>query len=94
MAPFSLVLANEVNFGTWKIRARSESAESIRDIRVEEYTLPRFDLSVDFPKDWALVDEIILGTVKAKYFFGRNVDGEVFISAKRWVGVWEEYAAT
>ena len=94
VAPFSLVLANEVNFGSWKIRARSESAESIRDIRVEEYTLPRFDLSVDFPKDWALVDEIIQGTVKAKYFFGRNVDGEVSISAKRWVGVWEQYAST
>ncbi len=92
VAPFSLVLANEVNFGTWKIRARSESAESIRDIRVEEYTLPRFDLLVDLPKDWALVDEIVQGTVKAKYFFGRDVDGEVSISAKRWVGVWQEYA--
>ena len=93
VAPFSLVLASELNFGTWKIRARSESAESIRDIRVEEYTLPRFDLSVDFPKDWALVDEIIQGTVRAKYFFGRDVEGEVSISAKRWVGVWQEYAA-
>ena len=94
VAPFSLVLAHEVNFGTWKIRARSESAESIRDIRVEEYTLPRFDLLVDFPKDWALVDETVQGTVKAKYFFGRDVEGEVSISAKRWVGVWQEYAAT
>ena len=93
VAPFSLVLANEVNFGTWKVRARSESAESIRDIRVEEYTLPRFDLSVDLPKDWALVDESVQGTVKARYFFGRDVDGEVSISAKRWVGVWEEYTA-
>ena len=93
VAPFSLVLANEVNFGTWKVRARSESAESIRDIRVEEYTLPRFDLSVDLSKDWALVDESVQGTVKARYFFGRDVDGEVSISAKRWVGVWEEYTA-
>ena len=92
VAPFSLALASELNFGTWKIRARSESAESVRDIRVEEYTLPRFDVSVDFPKDWALVDETIQGTVKARYFFGRDVDGEVSVSARRWVGVWQEYA--
>ena len=92
VAPFSLVLASEVNFGSWKIRARSESAQTVRDIRVEEYTLPRFDVSADFPKDWALVDETIQGTVKARYFFGRDVDGEVSVSAKRWVGVWQEYA--
>ena len=92
VSPFSLALASELNFGTWKIRARSESAESVRDIRVEEYTLPRFDVSVDLPKDWALVDETIQGTVKARYFFGRDVDGEVSVSARRWVGVWQEYA--
>ncbi len=40
------------------------------------------------------MDEIVQGTVRAKYFFGRDVEGEVSISAKRWVGVWEEYAAS
>ena len=40
VADFSLDLAKEVNFGTWKVRATSGGAESAKDIRVEEYTLP------------------------------------------------------
>jgi len=91
VADFSLDLASEVNFGVWKIRARSESVESVRDVRVEEYTLPRFDLSLSFPRSWALVDENITGTVNARYFFGRDVEGAVVLSAKRWVGAWEEF---
>ncbi len=94
VAPFSLDLASEVNFGVWKIRVRSEGVESVRDVRVEEYTLPRFDLSVGFERMWALVDQEITGSVNARFFFGKDVDGDVRITAQRWVGVWEEYAAT
>jgi CD109 antigen len=91
-AAFALDLAKEVNFGTWKIRAKSEGAESVRDVRVEEYTLPRFELKASFPKSWALVDERITGAVEAKYFFGKDVAGTATVSAKRWVGEWQEYA--
>ena len=93
VAPFSLVLASEVNFGTWKVRARSHNAESLRDIRVEEYTLPRYELGLDFEKPWALVDEPVTGVLGARYFFGRDVEGTARIRAKRWIGVWEEYAS-
>jgi CD109 antigen len=92
VATFSLRLASEVNFGTWKIRARSESVESIRDVRVENYVLPRFDLGFEFQRRWALVDEAIPGTVNARYFFGRPVEGHAVVTAQRWVGVFEEYA--
>jgi CD109 antigen len=91
-AAFALDLAKEVNFGTWKIRAKSEGAESIRDVRVEEYTLPRFELKASFPKSWALVDERLTGAVEARYFFGKDVAGRATVSAKRWVGEWQEYA--
>jgi len=92
VATFSLDLAREVNFGTWKIRVRSDRVESVRDIRVEEYTLPRFDLGVRFERPWALVDEVVPGTVSARYFFGRDVEGDVMITASRFVGDWQEYA--
>jgi CD109 antigen len=92
-AAFSLDLAKELNFGTWKIRARSEGSESVRDVRVEEYTLPRFDLSVKLPRSWALVDEPITGSIEAKYFFGKDVEGTAKVIAKRYVGTWEEYAS-
>ncbi|MCZ6792592.1 MAG: MG2 domain-containing protein [Planctomycetota bacterium] len=93
-ASFSLDLASEVNFGVWKIKVRSENVESIRDVRVEEYVLPRFDLSVSWPRTWALVDEAVTGTVNARYFFGRDVEGRATVVAKRWVGTWEEYSRT
>jgi CD109 antigen len=92
VAAFRLPLANELNYGTWKIRAESGGSRSVRDIRVEPYTLPRFELITSFPKTWALVDEVISGTIEATYFFGKSVSGTVGISAKRWVGVWEEYS--
>jgi CD109 antigen len=91
-APFALDLANEVNFGTWKIRARSGAGESTRDVRVEQYTLPRFDLGLKFRKTWALVDEVVNGSVEARYFFGKPVEGKVDLAAKRWIGAWTEYA--
>ncbi len=92
IAAFQLPLASELNHGTWKIRAESGSSRSVRDIRVEPYTLPRFELITSFPKSWVLVDEAISGTIEATYFFGKPVSGTVQISAKRWIGVWEEYS--
>ncbi|MEJ2146493.1 MAG: alpha-2-macroglobulin family protein [Acidobacteriota bacterium] len=92
VAPFSLELASELNLGTWKARAKSQGAESLRDIRVEEYTLPRFEIGVEFEKPWALVDETVRGSVDARYFFGKAVQGTAWIRAKRWIGEWQEYA--
>ena len=92
VAAFELDLATEVNFGTWKIKARSEGAETSRDVRVEEYTLPRFDLGVSLARSWALVDDAVQGSVEARYFFGQDVEGTVTITARRWVGVWDQYA--
>ncbi|RPJ58024.1 MAG: hypothetical protein EHM23_18700, partial [Acidobacteria bacterium] len=93
VAPFSLDLASELNYGVWKVRARSTSGSSEKDLRVEPYVLPRFDLKLDLPKTWVLVDEQLRGTVQAKYFFGQPVQGTVQLTAKRWVGTWEKYAA-
>ncbi len=92
IAPFELDLATELNYGTWKITAESGSASGILDVRVEKYVLPRFDVELITDRDYFLVDEEIVGTVKANYFFGKPVDGTVEIRASRYVGVWEEYA--
>ncbi len=92
VADFSLPLASELNEGIWRIRASSEGVESIRDLRVERYVLPRFDLNLDFERDWALVSDAVRGRVSAGYFFGQDVAGDVSLVASRWVGVWVEYA--
>ncbi|MBI4586141.1 MAG: alpha-2-macroglobulin [Planctomycetes bacterium] len=91
IAPFDIALAREVNFGVWKIRASQGGVESSRDVRVENYVLPRYELSARFDRSWVLVDEAIHGTVEAKYFFGKPVAGEVEVTAKRYVATWEVF---
>ncbi len=91
VAPFSLDIAREVNYGVWKIKVRIDDVESVRDVRVEPYVLPRYDLGVSFTKSWALPDESVEGTVNARYFFGRDVEGVATVVAKKYVAEWEEY---
>ncbi len=92
VAPFTLDLASELNYGTWKIIAEAGSATGMVDVRVEEYVLPRFEVKVETGRDYFLVNERIPGVVRATYFFGKAVEGTVEIRASRYVGTWEEYA--
>ena len=54
--------------------------------------LPKYEVTVDPPREWALAGEKITGRIDAEYTFGRPVRGEVEITASRYVGVWEEFA--
>ena len=92
MAEAALPLSREPNLGVWKIIAESAKQETQLDVRVEEYVLPKYEVSIDLPRDWALAGESISGTVSAEYSFGKPVVGELEIVASRYVGVWEEYA--
>jgi CD109 antigen len=92
MAGVDLPLSNEPNLGVWKINAITDKSKSQLDVRVEEYVLPKYEVSVDLPKDWFLVDEPITGKIGALYSFGKPVMGEVTIVASKYVGQWEEYA--
>ncbi len=93
MAGVELPLSAEPNLGVWKITATTESSsETQLDVRVEEYVLPKYEVNVDLPKEWFLVNEHIAGSVTAEYTFGKPVTGELEIVASRYVGQWEEYA--
>ena len=92
MASASMPLSAEPNLGVWKVAARYGDRVAQTDIRVERYALPKYEITVDTPKDWALADERIAGSVSAEYSFGKPVRGEVEIVASRYVGVWEEFA--
>jgi len=93
VASFDLVLASELNLGTWKILANAAAGMSTVDIRVEKYVLPKFDVEIITAKDWFLVDEKIVGEVKAEYFFGKPVDGMVEVRAFKYLAEWEEFAS-
>ncbi|MFC1865294.1 alpha-2-macroglobulin family protein [Chloroflexota bacterium] len=92
MANFELPLSNEPNLGTWKISAETEYSKTQLDVKVEEYVLPKYEINVDLPKQWFLINETIGGNISAEYSFGKPVSGEIEIIASRYVGEWEEYA--
>ncbi|HZK48933.1 MAG TPA: alpha-2-macroglobulin family protein, partial [Thermoleophilia bacterium] len=98
-------LSTEPNLGVWKLRATAVvgvsgdgaaasagDASTELDVRVEEYVLPKYEVSVETAKDWFLVSEPITGHVTAAYSFGRPVRGELRITASRYVGEWQEFA--
>lgn len=92
MATLELPISYEPNLGTWKINVTTEKSKNQLDVRVEEYVLPKYEIMVDLPKDWYLVNEPIKGTVKATYSFGKPVNGDVKIEALKYVGQWQTYS--
>ena len=92
MATLDFPISEEPNLGVWKLIATTAKAKSQLDVRVEEYVLPKYEVKVELPKEWFLVNEPIEGTVTAEYSFGKPVNGELEIKASRYVGEWEEYA--
>ncbi len=94
VAVFDFSLADEINCGEWKFQAESGDATSEVAVRVEPYVLPRFRLEVEFDKEWFLLDEVVTGTVRSSYFFGKPVAGEITAVAHRLQdGEWEPYAS-
>jgi CD109 antigen len=88
-----LPLSTEPNLGTWKLTATAGNASTQLDVRVEKYVLPKYEVKAELPKEWFLVDESITGHVTSHYSYGLPVEGELQITASRYVGVWEEYAS-
>ncbi|MGB9455138.1 MAG: MG2 domain-containing protein [Bryobacteraceae bacterium] len=89
-------LADEVNLGTYHLRALMDGAEAGAGARntaeialdVERYVLPKFKVAVDFAgkdekaKHGYRPGDHVTGTVRANYFFGKAVDdGEVTAKA-------------
>ena len=75
VAGTDFVLADEVNMGTFHLRAVLPSGEAEKTVRVERYVLPKFRVAVSTAKDFYLPGETAHGTLDAKYFFGKPVAG-------------------
>ena len=86
-------LADEVNLGTYHLRALMGDAEAPTNtaevaLNVERYVLPKFKVAVDFSENGKKQKrgyqpgDHVTGTVRANYFFGKPVDGgEISIKA-------------
>ena len=95
VASFKLPLASELNYGAWKITAKSGTAtQATLDILVDKYVLPSFEVNLNLSKQWYLIDEKITGTVESKFFFGKPVQGTAEIEVFKYVGTWQSFAKT
>ena len=86
IASAEFALADEVNLGTYHLRAIMESTEQTKSdtaelaLNVEKYVLPKFKVAIDFSgKDQKTrhgyrPGDHVTGTVRANYFFGKAVD--------------------
>lgn len=92
VASLDLPISSEPNLGTWKIAAVTDKGRTELDVKVERYVLPKYEVTVDLPREWFLVNEPIEGKVSSQYSFGKAVRGKLEIKASRYVGEWEEYA--
>jgi len=94
VAAAEFTLADEVNLGTYHLRALMDEADSVNRntaelaLNVERYVLPKFKVAVEFAgKDNEVrhgyrPGDHVTGTVRANYFFGKPVDSaEITVKA-------------
>lgn len=87
-------LADEVNFGTYRVRAVCGGASAERSAEVKKYVLPKFSVSVKTDAQLYRPLDTVKGTVEAKYFFGKPVaNATIRVSAKTFDVQFKEFAA-
>ncbi|MCA9546373.1 MAG: hypothetical protein KC613_18335, partial [Myxococcales bacterium] len=79
---FQFKLAREVNMGRYRIVATVGDTVTEKTVTVDRYVLPKFDLDLDLDRAVYFAGDRIVGTVRARYFFGEAVaGGQVSLSA-------------
>ncbi len=68
-------LASEVNTGAYKISALLADTSSEKTVSVENYALPKFDVSLQTERTFYLPGQHVSGTLNAAYFYGKPVAG-------------------
>src|SRR5262249_8111928 len=84
-------LADEVNLGTYRLRAIMDLPDAAAAnqaeiaLNVERYVLPKFKVAIEFSSPGGKAShgyrpgDHVTGTVRANYFFGKPVGGEVTV---------------
>jgi uncharacterized protein YfaS (alpha-2-macroglobulin family) len=86
VASAEFALADEVNLGTYHLRALMETNREELALNVERYVLPKFKVAIDFAggdsKHGYRPGDHVTGAVHANYFFGKAVDNaEIAVKA-------------
>jgi uncharacterized protein YfaS (alpha-2-macroglobulin family) len=75
VAATTFTLGTLVNTGTFTLRATSGAVKTEKTVSVSTYALPKFDVAVATDKTWYRAGDALVGTIDARYFFGKNVAG-------------------
>jgi uncharacterized protein YfaS (alpha-2-macroglobulin family) len=94
VAAFDYVLSDQLPLGNYEFRVTVDGQEAVRNVKVDEYVLPRFEINVGDMKPWYTKDETVDGYILAKYFFGQRVQGKASLTVNlftgsEWVSVYE-----
>lgn len=69
--------------GVWKIHVKVDDDQDIqKTFDVEEYVLPKFEVSIDTASNVPYKDGVIKATVNAKYTFGKIAKGKATVTAE------------
>ncbi len=69
------VLANELNMGTYRIRAIAAGMKEEKTVTVERYVLPKFKINFKSDRSFYQPGETVKGEIQVDYFFGKPVAG-------------------
>ncbi|XP_021702198.1 CD109 antigen isoform X7 [Aedes aegypti] len=76
-----LALSSAPVLGNWKINVEALGTKKTQEFEVDEYVLPKFEVSVESPGITTLKDGKVKAIVRAKYTYGKSVKGEATVSA-------------
>lgn len=66
--------------GTWKIETQIGKEKKSKEIKVEKYVLPNFDVTIDSANDFSAKDGKVRAIIRSKYTYGKLVKGEAIVS--------------
>lgn len=81
IANTDFTLGDEINKGTYTIRASIGEYQEEINVKVIDHTPPKFKIASHTDKTWYRPGQVVKGTVKAAYFYGKSVsNGKVSIT--------------
>ncbi len=86
-------LADEINLGTYTLRASLPYGQVEKKVNVERYVLPKFKVALSTDRAWYLPGQEISGKLQVDYFFGKPVaEGSVLLTFSAFDVQWNEFA--
>jgi len=69
------VLADELNMGTYRVRASVAGASEEKTVSVKRYVLPKFKINFKSDRSFYQPGDTVKGEIQVDYFFGKPVAG-------------------